>query len=128
MKNSGSGKLLLGNILDFTTYKIEAVNRVNLTDSTATVWYRITGDTASITHGIFYGAAIADTNSLSEPGIPDGNKWKSFLDGLDAGTSYYAVPYFRKYNEYHLGVPFILTTYTDYSTASVDTSAFHGCA
>ena len=76
----GSGKLLLGNILDFTTYKIEAVNRVNLTDSTATVWYSITGDTASITHGIFYGTATADTNSLSEPGIPDGNKWKSFLD------------------------------------------------
>lgn len=116
------GKLLMGNILSFTTYKIEAVNRINLTDSTASVWYTILGDTATITHGIFYSSAIPDTNSLSLPGIYDGNKWKSSLAGLDAGTSYYAVPYFRKYNTYHLGVPIKFVTYTDYSNEPVDTS------
>ena len=119
-----NGQLLMGNILPFTTYKIEALNRINLTDSTASVWYSITGDTASVVHGIFYSATIPDTNALSQPGISDGNRWKSNLAGLDAGTSYYAVPYFRKYNTYHLGSTIHFITYTDYSHETVDTSTF----
>ena len=118
------GKLLMGNILDFTTYMIEAINRTNITDSTATVWYRITGDTSGITHGVFYNVSMPDTNSLQQPGQFDGNKWRSVLPGLHSGTSYYAVPYVRIYNQYHLGVPIHFTTYTDYSQEVVDTTAF----
>jgi hypothetical protein len=116
------GRLLMGNILDFTTYKIGAINRINVTDSTALVWYWIIGDNASITHGVFYSAEMPDTTSLSQAGIPDGKSWKSMLDNLKAGTSYYAVPYFRKYNTYHLGGSVHFTTYSDYSKEIVDTS------
>jgi hypothetical protein len=118
------GKLLMGNILDFTTYRVEAINRTNITDSSATVWYRITGDTSGITHGVFYNVSTPDTTSLQQPGQFDGNKWKSVLPGLHDGTPYYAVPYIRIYNQYHLGVPIHFTTYTDYSKEVVDTTAF----
>lgn len=116
------GRFLLGNIIEFTTLRIEAINRINLTDSTATAWYKITGDTASITHGIFYSTEMPDSSSLSLPGIPDGNRWKTIMAGLDAGESYYAAPYFRKYNTYHLGTPVHFTTYSDYTQEIVDTS------
>ena len=117
-----SGKLLMGNILDFTTYKIGAINRINVTDSTASVSYWIIGDTASITHGVFYNTEMPDTNSSSQPGIPDGKNWKSMLSDLKASTSYYAVPYFRINNSYHLGGSVHFTTYSDYSKETVDTS------
>ena len=117
------GKLLMGNVLDFTTYKIGAINRINVTDSTAAVNYWIIGDTASVAHGIFYNTEMPDTNSLTQPGIPEGKNWKSILSHLKAGTSYYAVPYFRKYNTYHLGVSVHFTTYSDYSKEVIDTSA-----
>jgi hypothetical protein len=118
-----SGKLLMGNVLDFTTYKIGAINRINVTDSTAAVNYWLIGDTASVTHGIFYNTEMPDTNSLTQPGIPEGKNWKSILSHLKAGTSYYAVPYFRKYNTYHLGVSIHFTTYSDYSKEVIDTTA-----
>ena len=119
-----NGKMLLGNILNFTTYKIQAINRVDLTDSTAAIWYTITGDTTSLDHGVFYSTSIPDTNSVSQPGLTDGNKLKSLITGLDAGASYYAVPYFRKYNAYYLGGAVHFTTYSDYSQEIVDTSTF----
>jgi len=116
------GKLLMGNILEFTTYRIEAINRTNITYSTATVWYRITGDTSGTSHGVFYSVSIPDTTSLMQPGQFDGNNWKSVLSGLSAGTQYSAIPYIRIYNQYHLGIPIHFTTYTDYSEEVVDTT------
>jgi hypothetical protein len=115
-------KLLMGNVLDFTTYKIGAINRINLTDSTALIRYWIIGDTTPITHGVFYSTEMPDTTSLSQAGITDGKNWKLTLDNLKAGTTYYLVPYFRIYNTYHLGESVQFTTYTDYSLEIVDTS------
>lgn len=118
------GKMLMGNILSFTTHKIHTVNRLDLSDSTATLWYTITGDTTSLAHGVFYSTVIPDTNSVAQPGVREGNKLKSLISGLEAGSSFYAIPYFRKYNTYYTGDTVHFMTYSDYSQALADTSTF----
>jgi hypothetical protein len=119
-----NGRMLMGNILNFITYSIHSIHRVDLTDSTAVIWYSITGDTASLAHGVFYGTAVPDTNSDSRTGQSADDKLRSLITGLDPGMSYYAIPWFRKYSTYYLGDTVSFTTYTDYSKEIVDTSAF----
>ena len=119
------GQLLTGNILSFTTVSVSFTNRVNVTDSSAAVWYTITGDTVDATFGVLYSAdGEPDTASFRTTGVIQGKLCRSELSMLDPGTVYYVTPYVKVYDDYFLGQTKTVTTYSDYSQAVVDTSDF----
>ncbi|MBN1791145.1 MAG: exo-alpha-sialidase [Bacteroidales bacterium] len=119
------GTLVLGNIIHFTTVKIEGLNRINLTDSSAFLWYRIKNAPVVYEHGIFHQiGSIPDTNSAQHTGMQDNMDWRAELEGLYADSVYYALPFVKIFGTYCFANPIRFKTFSDYTNEEVDDMPF----
>jgi hypothetical protein len=119
------GQVALGNIVTFTTIQAMLLNRVNPTDSSITVWYRVKGDTIQPLHGIFIAEnADPDTNSAIISGYPDEKGIKALVGGLKQSAIYHIAPFVKVFGEYCIGDTLKVKTCFDYSLIEQDTSEF----
>jgi hypothetical protein len=114
-----------GNILNFFTLKISALNRINISDTSATVFYRFTSTPAAEEHGVFYSTGPdADTSSIKVTGSQDNGKSNANITGLEPARVYYTVPFMKINGKYHLAEEISFKTFSDYSQVIVDTTPF----
>ncbi len=121
----GESAYVYGNILEFSTLEIRALDRINISDTAATLFYHLSSTPEPEEHGVFTGPLPGlDTSSAKIPGTEDEGTFSAWITGLESATTYYAVPYIRVNGKYHLSEEVSFRTFTDYSQAEVDTSAF----
>ncbi|MBL7112282.1 MAG: hypothetical protein ISS19_10125, partial [Bacteroidales bacterium] len=121
----GDDTYMFGNILSFSTLKISASNRINISDTTVRVFYQLSSTPSPEEHGVFYSTLPGpDSTSMKVIGIPDDNRFYAEITGLDPSTVYFAVPYMKVNGKYYMAEIIEFKTFSDYSQVEVDTTPF----
>ncbi len=120
------GLFLRGNIIAFSTNKIELGDRLNIKSSSAQLFYNLSSTPEPSEHGVYYSTEeTPDTSSLKSPGEFKNGKFSTEISGLNPATKYYTIPYMIVNGKNILGAEVSeFTTFSDYSDAIVDTSDF----
>jgi hypothetical protein len=121
VKNT-EGVYYLGNTLAFSTQKITATNRVNVSTDSARLFYTVSSTPEPIEHGLFFSVTPGpDTLSLKIAGVYENNQYSATAGGLSPGTVYYALPFMRVDGNFYFGEEKKIRTFSDYSSFVVDT-------
>ena len=122
---TSSGQYVYGNISSFSTLQITWIDRINITDTSAGIFYSISSTPAPSEHGVFYSTLPdPDTTSDKVTGTFSDGMFNTLITGLEESTLYYAVPYMKVNGTYHLASEKEIKTFSDYSDEVVDSSAF----
>ncbi len=120
VKNA-EGIYYLGNIISFSTLKIAATNIVNVTQTSAQLFYTISSTSAPSEHGLLYSPDdIPDTNSAKITGNLNNGLYSAELNGLAPGSLSYIKPYMIVNGITYTGEVKTIKTLSDYSSYPVD--------
>jgi hypothetical protein len=132
-----TGSYILGNNISFTTIDAESLHTVDYTDTSARIWYKISGSVSVEEHGVFFSSfsdpdsgstrviGTRDTLSSTLMGIVLGSeRYFADLTGLYPDSAYFIRPYLKSEGRYYLGAVQKIRTYSDYSDETIDTNPF----
>jgi hypothetical protein len=122
---TAEGKYVYGNIRSFSTLQIKWIDRININDTSAQIFYTISSTPDPSENGVFYSTEPGtDTTSLRVTGNFTDGRYNALIKGLADASVYYVVPYMKVNGRYWLADEREVKTFWDYSREVVDTSAF----
>jgi len=117
------GSVVNGKRVSFATNNIKWLELANLDIHTAELFYTFTSTPAPDEHGICYSESPNPTlASTVVNGVAEGSTYKATIEGLNAASDYYAIPYMIVDGQVWYGEEFTFRTYADYSSYTVETN------
>jgi len=117
------GTSYYGNNISFSTFIIKATNILNVTTTSAKLFYTITATPLPSEHGLFYSTTPnPDTNSPNVKGVYENGRYSAGINTLHAGSVYYVLPYMKVEGKLYFGEIRTIKTLSDYSSFVVDGS------
>jgi hypothetical protein len=115
------GNYFNGNIISFSSQKIAQTNILNVTQTTAQLFYTISSTPAPTEHGVLFSPdVLPDINSARIPGVFENGNYSATLTSVAPGSHNYLQPYMIVEGNYYFGEVQKIKTLSDYSDFIVD--------